>query len=306
MADQTTQQTRYSIADYMADAEEPPFVRLVVKPSFTPVDINLLFLSRQGWAQGDRLRIAIAPPSTALSGPMAAIIGRIPPHVLIRRYDRDEDAFASLRFLMDGRVIVESNDLDFAHRYMRGALLECPPSFHSAADIDVEETWVSDPTERAMFLGMLSGALGWDPSHQVPPAIAESLEEARRSFEVANYRSCVAMCRRLVEALLKFAHERLLKAKPLDRKGRHLMLNGLIKRFQQEKPPPIPLHLLHVVDALRVLGNVPGAHPADIQNYQFTSTDAEFALGVAHYVIDQYFAKIDQDVTTIYTVTIEQ
>jgi len=91
----------------------------------------------------------------------------------------------------------------------------------------------------------------------------------------------------------------------VDAKGRGFMLDALIKRFREEKGAPIPAHLLHVADALRVVGNVPGAHAVDIPNYQFTASDAEFALGTAHYFVDQYFAKIDTDVATHYVLTID-
>jgi hypothetical protein len=298
-------QTRHPTVNYADESSTTPFVRLEIRPRFSPVDLNLLFVARQGWAAGDRLRIAIAEPEVPPSGPLGELLGRVSRHVLLRRYDRDEDAFVSVRLLMDGRIIAESNDANFARKYIAGLLLECSPSFHSLDDVEISETWIRDDTERAMFLGMLHGALGWDPSHQVPPAIGESLEEARKALAVANYRSCVTMCRRVVEAVLKFAHERLLKSKPLDKAGKSLMLNALIERFRKEGSAPIPAHLLHLADALRVVGNVPGAHAAEIPNYQFTATDAEFALATAHYFVDQYFAKIDTDVNTYFVLTVD-
>jgi hypothetical protein len=300
-----TTTTRYPTSEYLSDAAQgPPFVRLELQPDFLPVDINLLFVSRQGWSPGDRLRISLAPPPSQ-SGRMGEILGKIPPHVLLRRYDRQLDSFISIRFLMDGRIVVESNDATFAKDYIRGTLLDCPPSFHTESEIHLRESWVNTTSDRAMFIGMLTGALGWDPAHQVPPAILESLEEARRAVDVANFRSAVVMCRRVVEALLKFAHERLLKAKPVDKNGKPLMLDGLIRRFREEKPGPLPAHLLHIADALRVVGNVPGAHPTDIPNYEFGASDAEFALGTAHYLVDQYFAKIDKEVGSYYVLTMD-
>lgn len=300
----STNAERFPTTDYVKESDTPPFVRLEVRPMYSPTDLNLLFVSRQGWTSADRLRIALAVPP-APAGPVAELIAKIPPHVLLRRYDRDADAFVAIRFLADGPITVESNDAPFARKYVHGLLLECPPSFHSLDHLEVHESWISEPNECAMFLGMLQGALGWDSSHQVPPAIAESLEEARTAFDVANFRSTVVMCRRVVEALLKFAHERLLKSKPVNAKGKSLMLDGLIQRFRAENPTPIPAHLLHVADALRVVGNVPGAHPVDIPNYLFTASDAEFALGAAHYFVDQYFAKIDTEVASYYVMTID-
>ena len=300
----STNPERFPTADYAKDSLEPPFVRLNIRANYSPIDLNLLFVSRRGWTPGDRLRIALANAPVP-KGPLGEVIGKTPPHVLLRRYDRDADAFVAVRFMIDGSIIAESNDLPFVQKYVEGLLLECPPSFHSLSDIEVQEAWIREPAERAWFIGMLHGAFGWDSSHQIPPAIAESLEEARTAFEVANYRSAVVMCRRVLEALLKFAHERLLKSKPVDAKGKSLMLDGLVKRFRAEASAPIPAHLLHVADALRVIGNVPGAHPVDIPNYQFTASDAEFALAPAHYFVDQYFAKIDTEVSTHYVLTID-
>lgn len=61
-----------------------------------------------------------------------------------------------------------------------------------------------------MFAGMVVGALGWDSAHNIPPALEGSLEEARQALSIANYRYLVVMCRRSLEALLKFAFPRLL------------------------------------------------------------------------------------------------
>jgi uncharacterized membrane protein YraQ (UPF0718 family) len=69
-----------------------------------------------------------------------------------------------------------------------------------------------------------------------------------------------------------------------------LILQGLINNDMGQGP---------------ALGNVPGAHAAEIQNYQFTRYDADFAFASAVYFIEQYFAKIDTDVTQYYTLTID-
>lgn len=300
-----TTPTRFATTDYSSTDGAPPFLRITLTPQFVPADVNLLFLSRKGWSPGDRLRIALKPPTLPEGHPLAAMMAAVKPHVLLRRYDRDEDAFVALTFELDGAIVVDTNDRDFAWRYIRGLLLECPPSFHTDDELPAAEAWISDASERARFLGMLQGALGWDSSHQIPPAIQESIEEAENALAISNYRSCVTMCRRMTEATLKFAHERLLKAKPVDKKGKDLMLNDLIERFKAAPGHPIPQHLLHVADSLRVIGNVPGAHAKDIENYQFSRTDAEFAAASAHYFVDQYFSKVDPEVTKRYTLTID-
>jgi HEPN domain-containing protein len=183
--------------------------------------------------------------------------------------------------------------------------LEFPPSFHSLEDLDVSEEWVEDPQTCVFFLGLLHGALGWDSFNQIPSAMKTSIQEAERALSIANYPSCVVMCRRTIEALLKFAFQRLLGRPPVDNQGRELTLDAMIKEFRQQQPPPIPLHLLHVLDSIRVIGNVPGAHPAEIEGYKFSKLDAEFTLASVQYFIDQYFSQIDKKVSEYYTLTID-
>ena len=157
----------------------------------------------------------------------------------------------------------------------------------------------------AMFAGMLAGAMGWDPSNSIPDNVRLSLDEAKRSLEIANYRSCVAMSRRTLEAVLKFGYERLLGKSPVNKRGFGLMLNEMIQDFRNRKPLPIPEHLLHIADAVRLIGNVPGAHASDLANYHFSRSDAEFALYATTHFLDQYFSKIDQEVGRYYQVTID-
>jgi hypothetical protein len=131
------------------------------------------------------------------------------------------------------------------------------------------------------------------------------MAEARATFDITNYRSCVVMCRRSLEALLKFAFPRLLAKQPVDNKGKALTLDGMIKALRATTPPKIPVHLLHIADSLRVLGNVPGAHAAEIAGYRFSRYDAEFAIGALGYFVDQYFSKIDSEVGSYYTLTVD-
>jgi len=283
-----------------------PVYRLKATPNFSPIDINLHFIIEEGWSIADRLRfhtkMKIKKPKDHL---MSALFKVLKPHLLIRRYDKEEDSFLSIHITLDGKVDILSNDQDFAHRYLHGLFLECPPSFHSAEELQVSEGWVDDPQIYAMFLGLLHGALGWDPSHQIPPAIQASLEEAEKALSIANYRSCIVMCRRTIEALLKFAFQRLLGRAPVDNQGRTLSLYAMIEQFRQQQPPPIPVHLLHMLDSIRVIGNVPGAHPVEIEGYKFSKLDAEFVLASVHYFLEQYFSKIDIEVSEYYTLTID-
>lgn len=292
------------LQEYTKEVKSPVF-RLTAKPTFAPVDVNLKFLAEDGWsASTDRIRFHFQREQQAQpTHPIAKLIASMPPHLLIRRYDREEDCVATLRIFLDGTIEILSNDSEFATRYLRGTFLECPPSFHGSDELAIAVEWITDATVVAMFTGLVVSALGWDSHHSIPPALEHSLEEARRALEIANYRSCVVMCRRSLEALLKFAFPRLLGRDPLDRHGHTLSLNSMIQDFRNTGK--IPVHLLHIADSLRVLGNVPGAHAAEIEGYRFSRYDAEFAIGAIGYFVDQYFSKIDTEVGQYYTLTID-
>lgn len=300
-----TSQQRYPLASYADEHAASPVFAFEAVPNFSPLDINIALLNQIGWNQAlDRMRFHPQRQShTTSTHPLAEAIQSITPHLLIRHLDRDEDRFVSVQIAISGNVTVLSNDSEYARLFFQGLFLECPPAFHSIHDVEVRESWHSDPTLRAMFLGMLMGAQGWDPSHSIPENISQSLDEAKKSLDIANYRSCVVMCRRTLEAVLKFGYERLLKRKPVNSKGQGLMLNDLIQAFRASKPAIVPAHLLHIADAIRLLGNIPGAHAAEIPDYHFSRSDAEFALYSASHFLDQYFSKIDMEVTQYYTVT---
>jgi hypothetical protein len=299
--------TKISIQEYLTNEKPPPIYRLKVHSGFSPIDINLQFIIKEGWSHADRLRFHLETNIEAKKdNPLTALLENLKPHLLIRRYDKEEDFFITIFVSLDGVIDILSTDQEIAQKYLNGLFLDCPPSFHSAEELEVKEDgWSDDRRLLAMFLGLLHGALGWDPSHQIPTAIQQSLEEAEKALSIANYRSCVVMCRRTIEALMKFAHKRLLGSPAVDKKGRTLTLDAMIERFMKEKSLPIPLHLLHVLDSIRLIGNVPGAHAVEIKDYQFSKSDAEFALASVQYFIWQYFSKIDREVTKYYTLKID-
>jgi hypothetical protein len=240
------------LSKYSSDPSGLSVYCLTAKPSFSPIDINLAFLAQDGWsASGDRLRFhVLREPQEALKHPLAELLGSVPPHILIRRFDREEDCIAIIRVFLDGTIQILSNDVEFAKKYLRGSFLESPPSFHTEEEIETSAEWLEDLTNIAMFAGLVAGAFGWDSAHNIPQALEASLEEARKALSIANYRSCVVMCRRSLEALLKFAFPRLLARQPVDHRGRDLMLNSLIQEFRNANPPKIPGHLLHIADSL--------------------------------------------------------
>lgn len=298
-------QKKIPIQEYLTSEKPVPVFRLKVTPNFSPIDINLQFIIEEGWSNADRIRFHTETKLKKTKNQlMNTLLKSLKPHLLIRRYDRAEDTFLSIHIALDGTFEIFSNDRDFAHKYLHGLFLEFPPSFHSLEDLNVSEEWVDNPETNAFFLGLLQGALGWDSFNQIPSAIKTSFEEAEKALSIANYRSCVVMCRRTTEALLKFAFKRLLNRAPVDNQGRTLTFDSMIKHFRQQQPPPIPAHLLHILDSIRVIGNVPGAHPVEIEGYKFSKLDAEFALASVQYFVEQYFSQIDKEVSEYYTLTI--
>ncbi|MDQ3175121.1 MAG: hypothetical protein M3Q91_15680 [Acidobacteriota bacterium] len=63
--------------------------------------------------------------------PLAELLSSVPPHLMLRRYTREEDSFAVIRVFLDGCIQTLSNDTEFAKKYLRGVFLEAPPSFHT-------------------------------------------------------------------------------------------------------------------------------------------------------------------------------
>ena len=210
--------TRYALDDYVGETP-PPVNQLTAKARFSPIDINIAYLTQAAWNQTvDRLRFHIenqSPPSS--DHPLAATIGAISPHLILRRLDEEEDRFISVHISTDGIVNVMCNDRDFAIDTFKRLLLDCPPAFHTIDQFDINEQWIKDPAPVAFFLGMLTGARGWDPSHNIPDNIRQSLNEAHHSLEAANCRSAVVMSRRALEAVLKFGFKRLLDREPVNR-----------------------------------------------------------------------------------------
>jgi hypothetical protein len=274
-------------------------------PNFSPVDFNLEFLRAKGWSVSvDRFRFHFQSGDT-ISGdhPFKKMLTSQPPHILVRKLDKEEDYFIAISIFMDGKIRVVSNDEGHAHQFLEGLVLGFPPSFKERSDLTLAAQWETGAEPFALFCGMLAGAMGWDPMHDIPPSLEESISEARKSLDIGNYKSSIVMSRRAVEGLLKFAHKRLLGRDPIKKDGRNMMLNDLIFAFK--KTDKIPEHLLQVADSLRLLGNVPGAHPADISGYQFTRYDAEFGLAPVLYFNEQYFTKIDKDVRSYYSLEID-
>ncbi len=297
---------KISVKDYLKSDKPLPVFMVHIVPKYCPLDINLNFLMETGWTNADRFRFHFKQEFNTTKNPvMDQILKFLKPHILIRKYDKAEDCFITIHINLDGKFDIFCNDEAYAEKYLKGLFLESPPSFHSIDELEVSKKWIEDATQTVFFMGLLTGSLGWDAFGNVPSAIKASLEEAEKALAIGNYRSCVVMCRRTGEALLKFAFKRLLNREPSDSQGRTLTFDAIIRQFRQQQPSPIPAHLLHIIDSIRVIGNVPGAHPVEIEGYKFSKLDAEFTLASIQYFIEQYFTQIDKEVTQYYELRID-
>lgn len=98
-------QTKTPTRDYSMDAKCPPVYRMKVRPNFSPVDINIQFIIEEGWSHADRLRFHTETKiKTDEDHPLAAILTNLEPHLLIRRYDREEDSFLTVRISQEGEI----------------------------------------------------------------------------------------------------------------------------------------------------------------------------------------------------------
>ena len=178
--------TRYALDDYFCEIP-PPVFQLTATAQFSPIDINIAYLAQAGWNQTvDRLRFHIQsqnPPPA--DHPLAVAIGSMEPHIIVRRSDEEEDRFVSIKIAIDGVVSVMSNDREFAINTFNHLLLDCPPGFHAADEFEINEQWTTDAQIVAYFLGMLTGARGWDPSHNIPgdTTARDRLNEALNEYK---------------------------------------------------------------------------------------------------------------------------
>ncbi len=131
------------ISQYSDPKSSPEVFCIVAKPSFDPIDINVEFLLRNGWFQsGDRLRFHSASKREIdPDHPMATLVNAMQPHLLIRRYDREEDCLTAVHIELSGAIRIWSNDEAFARKFLAGTFMECPPSFHSSEEFDIQQGW---------------------------------------------------------------------------------------------------------------------------------------------------------------------
>jgi HEPN domain-containing protein len=264
------------LSDYgLKKSKAAQVFELSASPKSSPIDVNLPALMQQsGWSLSDRLRfwhtLAGAVQHTGMT---------------IRKLDLDDKAMVHCRIGTDGTVSILGNSREYVTRFFRTTFLNTPPRFDSARGWRVKSGWTRNEIAVAFFAGSVAGALGWGP--KVPDEIEESLEEALDNLERRNWKSCVVMCRRALQALMELAYE-----KQFGLKAGRLDLNAITRRFEALTPPPIPRHWLNIADAVRNVGNVPGAHPRSIPGYTFSKSDAEPAYTNTSNFVAAYFEKL--------------
>jgi hypothetical protein len=247
-------------------------------PKSSPVDLNVAaLLQESGWSLSDRLRFwHTLKGESSLPGT----------RLTIRKLELEEQALVHCHIQADGRLTILSNDKSYALRFFSDVFLDSPPSFRTRKDWTVKSGWAKDETTVAFFMASAAGALGWGP--KVPQEIEDSMKEALRGIEKRNWKSCVVMCRRALQALMEVAYEKFFEVKP----GKGFDLNGIIRSFEKLSPSPIPRHWLNIADAVRNIGNVPGAHPRPIPSYRFSKGDAALAYSNTSSFVSAYFEKI--------------
>jgi HEPN domain-containing protein len=252
--------------------------KLDAMPKSSPIDLDVSALSEEsGWSLSDRLRFW-----HTLNGKSPLPATRL----TIRKLELEEQALVLCHVEADGTLTILSNSKEYATRFFNNVFVGNPPAFRNRKDWKLKSVWVKDETTVAFFAGTAAGALGWGPA--VPHKIEDSIKEALRGIEKRNWKSCVVMCRRALQALMEVAYEKFFGAKP----GKGLDLNGIIRSFEKLSPSPIPRHWLNIADAVRNIGNVPGAHPRPIPGYRFSKGDATLAYSNTSSFVSAYFEKI--------------
>lgn len=255
-----------------------PVFKLDGTPKSAPIDLNVAALcGESGWSLSDRVRLWHTLNGTSpLTGTQ----------LTVRKLELDDQALVHCHIEADGKLTILSNSKDYATRFFSSVFLDTPPTFHDRKDWKLKGVWVNDKTTVAFFAGTAAGALGWGT--KVPHEIEDSMKEAFRGVEKRNWKSCVVMCRRALQAPMEAAYENFFGAKL----GKGLDLNGIIRSFERLSPPPIPRHWLNIADAVRHIGNVPGAHPRPIPSYRFSKADATLAYSNTSSFVSAYFEKI--------------
>jgi len=283
---------RVALNAYYENAQNLEVFKLTAKAKSSPIDFDIFALTEtMNWSLSDRMRFWYAD-TTGKKSPEPQAIFNVSPGIYLRKLDREEDAFCVCDVNMNGEIELWSNDGNYAEGFFFKVFVNVPPTFYGLDDWEISKQWIQTPEIITMFQGSLDGALGW--TERVPSGIDRSIEEAKTNYELKKWNPCVVMCRRALEEIMEFAYRRFFNQEP---KG--LDFNTIIRKFENERSDVIPKHWINVLDSVRNIGNVPGAHPTK-KDYKFTRIDAELSLLQTTAFREAYFSKIDREVDAVY------
>jgi hypothetical protein len=81
------------------------------------------------------------------------------------------------------------------------------------------------------------------------------------------------------------------------KESKGLDMNDILREFEALHPPVIPQHWISLLDSVRHLGNVPGAHAQKGARYKVGKVDARTALRNVRAFEVAYFSKIDPNIS---------
>lgn len=202
------------------------------------------------------------------------------------KLDLARNAMLNCVIVDDGNVRIISNDEEYAKDFFDFMVAD-----KLLIDWTISTKWSQELVDVSTFMGGLLGiADKIDPLSKASREVQESLKETVGSYEAQNWKATIVMARRTIEAVLKDAYKKSFKKDPVDKNKKNLNLDNLIREF--DKLQVIPKHWLRICDSIRLIGNLPGAHPVAIPNYKFSSEDALLALTNTTAFLRAYYSKM--------------
>jgi len=285
----------YKALEYPQTQKIPKGIRVFVLeafPLFSPLDIDVgSLVEKQGWFRADRFRFWYPLKMKPLVDLPEKLV---PTRLYVRSFDAVNGRLVVCR-IFPAYLQILSNGKECAEIFFSQVFCNVPPSFHLSSDWAFKKYWSSRKRDVGYFMSAMAACLSWSESiDKTSKEVRDSYKEAQKTFESGLWKSTVVMCRRATEAVLKDAHKKFFIKVPM-KKRRRLSLHELIKTFESVQPPIIPLHYLRLLDAIRLIGNIPGAHPEKpIPNYDFTSQDASLALTNLGAFLNMYYETFER------------
>ena len=94
------------LSGFFQETPSKKIFRVRALPEVSPPDFNLRFLDRSGWSlSSDRFRFhpqQEPPPDDA--NELVKLMASRPPHILIRRLNKEEDYFVTISVFLDGKI----------------------------------------------------------------------------------------------------------------------------------------------------------------------------------------------------------